>query len=81
MAPSTESSAKRFGKKWLEISRMAGTVLGHILLTIFYFTLMLPFSIGTTLFGDPLGLKQYGPSNWVSRKSFVDSLEAAKRQF
>jgi hypothetical protein len=72
---------KGFWKKWLGLSRAAGNVLGHILLTIFYFTVMLPFSLGVTLFSDPLKIKTRHNPFWQPRETPIDGLEEARRQF
>ncbi len=74
---------KRGWQKWLALSQIAGNFLGRILVSIFYFTLMLPFSLGVTLFGDPLQIKTRRQTHWISRETKTDSpdsIEEAKRQ-
>jgi hypothetical protein len=68
-------------QKWLAISRMAGNFLARILVSIFYFTLMLPFNIGVTYFSDPLQIKNRPLRFWLPREAQPDSLERARRQF
>jgi len=72
---------KKGWQRWLEISQMAANFLGRIIVTLFYFTIMLPFSIGVTFFGDPLKLKDRTDNHWMSREAVNDHLESAKRQF
>ena len=75
---------QRGWQKWLALSRTAGNFLGRILVSIFYFTLMLPFSLGVTFFGDPLQIKTRRQMHWLSRELKTDSpasLQEAKRQF
>lgn len=68
-------------QRWLDISQKAANILGRIVITIFYFTLMLPFSIGVTLFGDPLMLKQSPSRYWDTREDTNNDLAAARQQF
>ena len=68
-------------QKWLAISRIAGNFLARILVSIFYFTLMLPFNIGVTYFGDPLQIKNRPQRFWLTRETDSDSLDNARRQF
>ena len=55
--------------RWREMSQKAANVQARILLTIFYFTMMLPFGIVFGLFTDPLRIKNRpSGSYWVERK-------------
>lgn len=68
-------------QRWLEISQTAANFLGRIIVTIFYFTIMLPFSLGVTWFGDPFKLKEKRSHYWLDRETSTDTLEEARRQF
>ena len=73
---------KQGWQKWMALSRVAGNFLARILVSIFYFTVMLPFSLSVTLFGDPLGLKEQSSSDhWLPRQAKPDSLTESARQF
>lgn len=52
---------------------------GRAFTVLFYFTIMIPFGIGTRLLGDPLDLKRSQPS-WIERPPVSDTLEEARRQ-
>lgn len=68
--------------RWREMSQKAANVQARVLLTIFYFTVMLPFGIVMGLFKDPLRIKQRpSGSYWVERKPTSGTLADAKRQF
>src|SRR5215216_4367762 len=55
--------------RWRELSQKAADVQARILLTVFYFTLMLPFGVVFGLLKDPLRIKQRpSGSYWVERK-------------
>lgn len=68
--------------RWRELSQKAADVQARVLLTVFYFTLMLPFGLVFGLLKDPLRIKQrpHG-SYWVERKPVSDKLADAQRQF
>lgn len=68
--------------RWRELSQKAADVQARVLLTVFYFTVMLPFGLVFGLFKDPLKIK-HRPSGsyWVERKPTAATLADAKRQF
>src|SRR3954452_12350400 len=68
--------------RWRELSQKAADVQARVLLTVFYFTLMVPFGVVFGLLKDPLRIKSR-PSGtfWVERKPASESLADAQRQF
>jgi hypothetical protein len=68
--------------RWREMSQKAADVQARVLLTVFYFTMMLPFGLVFGLLKDPLKIK-HRPSGtyWVERKPVSESLADAHRQF
>ena len=68
--------------RWREVSQKAADVQARVLLTVFYFTLMVPFGVVFGLIKDPLRIKQR-PSGtyWMDRKPVSESLADAQRQF
>jgi len=68
--------------RWRELSQKAADFQARIILTIFYFTVMLPFGIVFGLVKDPLRIKSRpSGSYWVDRKRSSETLGDAKRQF
>jgi hypothetical protein len=68
--------------RWRELSQKAADVQARVLLTIFYFTMMLPVGIVFGLFKDPLRIKTRPTGSfWVERKPTSERLEDAKRQY
>ena len=68
--------------RWREVSQKAADVQARVLLTVFYFTVMLPFGVVFGLFKDPLKIKQRPTGTyWVERKPTSGTLADAKRQF
>lgn len=47
--------------------------------TVFYFTILMPFGIGSALFTDPLRRKSNTPQ-WLQRDPVPTDLESAKEQ-
>ena len=68
--------------RWKELSQKAADFQARILLTVFYFTLMMPFGVVFGIVKDPLRIKRR-PSGtyWLDRKPSSESLADAQRQF
>lgn len=72
---------KKLWHGWQRFGRFIGNLVGRVVLSLFYFTILLPFGLGATLFGDTLGLKNTSGSHWKDRTSPIPDLDAARRQF
>jgi hypothetical protein len=66
---------------WKKVGRFIGDVVGRAFLMLFYFTIALPFGLGTRLFGDPLDIRRGRPPAWVERVTPVATLDEGHRQF
>ena len=67
---------------WKKVAQFIGDVIARVVLTFFYFTLVLPFGLGVHLFGDPLRLKPGLRENfWLDRETKDLELEHGKKQF
>ena len=67
-------------RKWRAFGRVMGDFVARIIMTIFYFTIALPFGVGVRLFKDPLHLKT--PENgWRKREDRDETLESARRLY
>ena len=64
---------------WKRFGLFLGNVIGRIFLTIFYFTIFLPFGLGVRLFADPLDIKGKGHDRWVNRQTGDQDFEDARR--
>ncbi len=76
---------KKFWEGWKKIGQTIGDTVARVLLTVFYFTIMLPFGLATRLFGDRLDMKKWQHSsgsrpNWVARSTSDKQLDDARRQ-
>jgi hypothetical protein len=68
--------------RWRALSQKAADTQARVLLTIFYFTVMLPFGVVFGLFKDPLQIKRRPEGSfWLERKPTSATLEGARRQF
>ena len=71
----------KFWRGWMRFGHFMGDIVGRVVLTIFYFTIMLPFSLIVTLFSDPLDMKKRKAPAWQARTTGDRNLEEARRQF
>ena len=66
---------------WKQIGQWIGDQLGRIVLTLFYFTLFVPFALGVRIWGDPLAMRQKGGVNWLERQTHDLTLDDSRRLF
>ncbi len=64
---------------WKRIALLIGDFIARIVLTIFYFTIFVPFGLGVRLLSDPLAIKHRLQRNWLDRHTHEDSLESARK--
>ena len=78
MSDPTQNPLKQFWHAWKRFGQMMGDFLARIVLTLFYFTIFLPFGLGVRLGSDPLDLRRRAPA-WVGRSTHDKTLEDARR--
>jgi len=61
------------------ITSVVADAQSRFISTLFYFTILVPFGIGSILFTDPLRRKAKGPE-WLKRDPVPTDLESAKEQ-
>lgn len=66
---------------WKRFGQFMGDLIGRLVLTVFYFTLFMPFGLGVRFFGDPLGVHPRSRSKWLERETHDLTLEDARRLF
>ena len=66
-------------KRWLRIARFIGDWIARVVLTVLYFTILLPFGIGVRIWGDPLMIKNYPNPKWLERNTHDRTLEDSRR--
>ncbi|MBZ0306324.1 MAG: hypothetical protein K8I82_09685 [Anaerolineae bacterium] len=63
------------------IGAIVGDIQSRFIATAFYYTVFVPFGIGTRLLSDPLHIRpSANPASWLDRAPVENDLEAAKRQ-
>jgi hypothetical protein len=67
-------------KKWRAFGQLMGDFVARIFMTVFYFTVALPFGIGVRLFKDPLHLKSK-QTGWLPRETKRETIEDARRPY
>ena len=70
-----------FWHGWKAFGQFLGDWLARGVLTIFYFTILIPFGIGVRLFSDPLHLKKDDQPFWRPRTTGDKNLQDVLRQF
>ncbi len=71
---------KQIWKKWRGFGKAMGDVVARIVMTVFYFTVAIPFGVGVRLFRDPLGLKST-KTGWLARDTKQETIEDARRLY
>lgn len=74
------SLLKRIWKERLAFGKVMGDFVARVVMTLFYFTLVVPFGFGVRLFKDPLRLK-VKDTRWLAREVKQDTLEDARRLY
>lgn len=73
-----ESPLTRLWHAWKRFGQILGDLIARIVLTVFYFTIFLPFGLGVRLFADPLDIQRKGAA-WKMRTTQVRTLKDARR--
>jgi hypothetical protein len=66
---------------WKRIGQFIGDQIGRLVLTVFYFTLFMPFALGVRLLGDPLAIRPLSRAKWLERTTHDLTLEDSRRLF
>ena len=76
------SILKKFWRAGCASATSWATSWARVVMTLFYFTILLPFGVIVTLFSDPLDQKHKDkPPAWHARTTGDRTLEEARRQF
>lgn len=72
---------QRLWGAWKRIGQWIGDMLGRVVLTILYFTLVVPFGIIARFFIDPLAIKGSTDRFWKERNKNASTLDDARGLF
>ncbi len=70
---------RKFWEGWKKFGQFMGDFIGRLVLTVFYFTIMLPFGVIVALFSDRLDTKRFTSPAWLDRKTNDLTLEDGRR--
>lgn len=70
-----------FWQGWKAFGHFLGNLIARVVLTVFYFTVFVPFALGVRLFSDPLQIKSTPAKLWQSRTTGDQTLEEVLRQY
>ncbi len=74
------SLLKQIWKKWRTFGQAVGDAAARVFMTVFYFTVAIPFGIGVRFFKDPLNLRS-GDARWLARENKRESIEDARHLY
>ena len=72
---------RKVWEAWKRFGQFIGDQLGRVVLTIFYFTLFMPFALGVRFFSDPLALRPVSNPKWLERTTHDLTLDDSRRLF
>ena len=72
---------RKVWQAWKRFGQFMGDLIGRLVLTVFYFTLFMPFGLGVRLLGDPLAIRPLSPAKWLERKTHDVTLEDSRRLY
>ena len=72
---------RKVWQTWKRIGQFIGDLVGRVVLSVFYFTLVMPFGLGVRFFGDPLAMRPVDRPKWVERETHDLTLEDSRRLF
>lgn len=73
---------RKLWQAWKRFGQFLGDILARVVLTLFYFTVFVPFGLGVTLLSDPLRIRSTSSRlMWLPRQTGDRSLDDARRQF
>ena len=70
---------RRIWEWWKAVGQAIGDFIGRIVLSIFYFTVFMPFGIAVRLFADKLDTKPEAESVWKQRALYEIAMNDLRR--
>jgi len=67
-------------KKWRAFGQVMGDFVARIFMTVFYFTVAVPFGVAVRLLKDPLHLKSKEVA-WLKREEREETIETARKLY
>jgi hypothetical protein len=67
-------------ESWKKVGRVIGDFVARVVLTLFYFTIFLPFGLAVRLFGDRLDSKEWRDPAWDTRSTTDLTIDDTRKQ-
>jgi hypothetical protein len=67
--------------RWQIIGHINGDYVARLIVNLFYFTILVPFAVGSKIFTDPLELRKSVTAHWKERKAVGATVKDAQSQF
>ena len=64
---------------WKPVGQAIGDFIGRVVLSLFYFTLFVPFGLGLRWFGDPLDIKGPSRPSWLERTTPESTVQDTRK--
>jgi hypothetical protein len=71
---------RRFWEGWKRVGQWIGDAVARVFLSVFYFTVFLPFGLMSRLFADPLRIKSHDEDLWLDRSTRDRTMEDLRSQ-
>lgn len=68
-------------EKWKKIAHRIGVFQSRVILTIFYFTFLLPLGFAIAFTQDKLKMKTVPNSSWIPKDKQAETLEELRKQY
>ncbi len=72
---------RRGWARWMKIAGVIGDFQARLVLSVFYFIIVLPFGLAVRIFSDPLKIRRARSSAWTDFSDRADSVEKGRLQF
>ena len=66
---------------WKRIATVVGDFQARVVLSLFYFVIVLPFGLAVRIFADPLGIRRTRQTAWGDFVMRGQSVDEARKQF
>ena len=75
-----KSKLKELWRRWEKVAKRIGDFQARLILSLFYFLIVLPMGLIARRFSDPLSLNK-SAARWDAKPSSPARIEDARRQF
>jgi hypothetical protein len=72
---------KNIWQMWKRFGQFIGDFIARVFLTLFYFTIFVPFGMAVRLWGDPLRIRKNLSTKWLERNTRDLNIEGTRRLF